>query len=96
MFLIVMYGKSETLINHVLLDRVLKIKHENFLHDETLWQEKLIEEIKLTRLGEMAESLSEKEMAVMILIAVQNYPELVFQILAEEYLLNKEKGDKRK
>lgn len=90
-----MYGKSNVLINHVLLNRILKIKHENFLNDEHLWQRDLIEEIELTRLGEMAESLSEKEMAIMILIAIQNYPELVFQILAEEYLFNKERTDKK-
>ena len=95
MFLIVMYGKSDLLINHILLNRVLEIKHNNSLHNEEFDVEDLIEEIKLTRMGKMAESLSEKEMAVLILIAVQNYPEMVFQIMMEEYLLNKERNEKK-
>lgn len=88
-----MYGKSDVLINHVLLDRVLQIKENNFLHDDyEEWKEELIEEIKLTRLGEMAESLTEKELAVLVLIATENYPEMVFQIMMGEYLLNKERN----
>lgn len=90
-----MYGKSDVLINHVLLDRILEIKHNNCLHDEEFDVEDLIEEIKLTRLGEMAESLSKKEIAAIVLIAVENYPEMVFQIIMEEYLLNKERNEKR-
>lgn len=88
-----MYGRNNVLINHVLLDRVLQIKQNDFLHDDPLeiWEGDLIEQIKLTRLGEMAESLSKEEIIVLILTFVRNYPELVFQILAEEYLLNKER-----
>lgn len=92
-----MYGKNDVLINHVLLERVMQIKHSNGLHDECFDIEDLIEQIKLTRLGEMAESLSKEEMAVLILVAVQNYPEMVYQILLEEYLINKKdmKGRKK-
>ena len=91
-----MYGKSDVLINRVLLDRILQIKQNNFLNRESIktLEDELLEEIKLTRLGEMAESLTEDEAIVLILIIIQNYPDLVFQILAEEYLLNKERADK--
>lgn len=86
-----MYGKNEVLINQVLLDRVLQIKHNSFLHEDyNEWKEELIEKIKLTRLGEMVESFNKDEIAVMVLIAIENYPEMVFQIMMEEYLTNKE------
>ena len=91
-----MYGKSDVLINHVLLDRILQIKQNHFLQDDyEEWKEELIEEIKLTRLGEMAESLTEKELAVLVLIATENYPEMVFQIMMGEYLLNKERNENK-
>lgn len=93
-----MIGKSDVLINHVLLDRILQIKESQYLHDDSfkIWEDELsdVQKIKLTRLGEMAESLSKEEIAVLVLIAVQNYPEMVFQIMMEEYLVNKE-GNKR-
>ena len=85
-----MYANNEVLINKVLLDRVLDIKHSNAFQDESLWEEDLIEQIKLTRLGEMAESLNQEEMAVLVLIALERYPEMVYQILFEEYKKNKE------
>lgn len=96
-----MYGKSEVLVNQVLLDRVLQIKQNEFLNNNyEEWKEELIEKIKLTRLGEMVESFNKDEIAVVILVAIENYPEMVFQIMMEEYLLNKErmksKNERRK
>lgn len=85
-----MYGKCEVLINKILLDRVLDIKHSNAFQDESLWEEDLIEQIKLTRLGEMVESLNKDELAALVLVALERYPELVYQILFEEYKKNKE------
>ena len=92
-----MYGRSEVLINQVLLDRVLDIKHNSFIHNDSydVWKEDLIEKIKLTRLGKMAESLSEDEAAVLVLIALENYPELVYTIMLEEFLINKERKKKK-
>ena len=90
-----MYGRSDVLINHVLLDRVLEIKQRLALHDGALDNENLIEQIKLTRLAEMAESLSEEEVITIVLIATQNYPEIVLQILMEEILINKERTKKK-
>lgn len=97
-----MYGKSEVLINQILLDRVIDIKQNKFMDADSYeeWKEELIEKIKLTRLGKMAESLNEDELAVLVLIAIDNDPELVFQIMLGEYLLNKErkksKNDKQR
>ena len=90
-----MYGRSDVLINHVLLDRVLEIKQRLALHDGALDNEDLIEQIKLTRLAEMAESLSEEEVITIVLIATQNYPEIVLQILMEEILINKERTKRK-
>lgn len=92
-----MYERINVLINQSLLDRVLQIKHNSFSHSESYdtWKADLIEKIKLTRLGEMVESLDEDEIAVIIIMAIQNHPELVFRIMMEEYLVNKEKEKKR-
>ena len=93
-----MIGQSDIYINHVLLDRVLQIKESESLHDDSfkIWDRELspLEEIKLSKLGRMVETLSKEEIAVITLIAVQNYPEMVFQILMEEYLFNKERKKK--
>jgi hypothetical protein len=76
------------------MDRILKIKHDNYLHDEEYDIEELIEQIKITRLADMVKSLSEKEIAAIVLVAIENYPEMVFQIMMEEYLVNKGKEKK--
>ena len=76
------------------MDRILKIKHDNYLHDEEYDIEELIEQIKITRLADMIKSLSEKEIAAIVLVAIENYPEMVFQIMMEEYLFNKGKEKK--
>ena len=93
-----MIGASDIYINHVLLDRVLQIKESQSLHDDSfkVWEKELspLQEVKLSQLGRMVESLSKEEIAVVALIAVQNYPEMVFQILMEEYLINKERKKK--
>lgn len=92
-----MYGRSEVLINQVLLDRIIEIKQNDFLNGDSYeeWKEELIEKIELTRLGKMAESLNEDELAVLVLIAVENNPELVFKIMLGEYLVNKERKEKK-
>ena len=98
-----MIGKSDIYINHVLLDRVLQIREKESIElcDESykIWDKELspLQEVKLSQFGKMMETLSKEEIAVAVLIAVQNYPEMVFQILMEEYLVNKEKNNgKRK
>lgn len=90
-----MYAKSEVLINQVLLDRVLQIKQKEFLNgDYEEWKEELIEKIRITRLAEMVESLDEDEIAALVLVGIEKYPETVFQIMLGEYLLNKERKRK--
>ena len=87
-----MYGKSNILIDQDLLDRIIEIK-QNELNGDSYdeYKRDLIEDIKLTRLSKMVESLDEEEMTVLVLIALQKYPKLVYTILLEEYLLNKER-----
>lgn len=88
-----MYGKSEVLVNQVLLDRILQIKQQKFLNGDSYeeWKEELIEKIKITRLAEMIESFNEEEIAALVLVGVEKYPETVFQIVLGEYLVNKER-----
>ena len=92
------YGKAY--INEDLLEVVLKTRAESeVLHDGSfkVW-EKDPEELSvnekryLSELGRQIEMYSKDEFAVLVYVAVQNYPEMVFQIMMEEYLnvVNKE------
>lgn len=84
-----MYVNNNVLINQVLLDRVMQIKEKESFNRPSILED-LVEQIKLTRLGEMAESLNKDELAVLVLVALERYPEMVYQILFEEYKKNKE------
>lgn len=85
-----MYVSNNVLINQVLLDRVIQIKQKESFNRSSILEEDLVEQIKLTRLGEMVESFNQEEMAVLVLVALERYPEMVYQILFEEYKKNKE------
>lgn len=91
-------GIGKPYINQELLDKVLKAKEGELLHDDSfkIWERGLNinEKRYLSDLGRKVENFSKEEIAVVVLIAVQNFPEMVFQILMEEYLDNKRKGEK--
>lgn len=86
-----MYVNNNVLINQVLLDRVMQIKEKESINKPKILEDDLVEQIKLTRLGKMIETCTEEEMIVLILVAVKKYPGIVFDILREEYLVNKER-----
>lgn len=86
-----MYVNNEVIINQTLIERVLQIKENESINQTKILEDDLVEQIKLTRLSKMFETCSEEEIIVLVLIAVRKYPELVFQILGEEFTLNKER-----
>lgn len=90
-----MYVNNEVIINQTLIERVLQIKENESINQTKILEDDLVEQIKLTRLSKMFETCSEEEIIVLILIAIKKYPELVFQILREEFILNKERNGKK-
>ena len=87
------YGKAY--INEDLIDAVLKARQENeALHDDSfkVWERDLTpaEKRYWSELGRSIEQFSKDEFAVVTYVAIQNYPEMVFQMMMEEYLVNKE------
>lgn len=92
------YGKPY--VNQELVDKVLKAREEEErLHDDTfkIWEneDQLAKEKRYwSELGRSLENFSKEEFAVVVYVALQNYPEMVFQLLMEEYLTNKEGNEK--
>ena len=90
------YGKPY--INEDLISKVLKARNSELLHDDSfkIWehQDDFSDADKrwFSELGRSIENLSKDEFAVITCVAVENYPEMVFQIMMEEYLsvVNKE------
>lgn len=85
------YGESY--INDELLDRVDYIKEDTILHDDSwkTWEKRLGDE-ESRQLSDWCRTLqgcTQSELAVATIIAMENYPFMVLQIVAE-YLVNKE------
>ena len=82
------YG--EPYINEDLLEKVLKARKNELLHEDSwkIWEKELDvnEQRYLSDLCRKIENFSQNELAVAIIIAVKNFPEMVFQIMMEEYL----------
>ena len=94
------YGKAY--INEDLLDMVLKARKGNeVLKDDSfkVWEREdeltPAEKRYWSELGRSIEQFSKDEFAVVVYVAIQNYPEMVFQLLMEEYLVNKERKEKK-
>lgn len=88
-----MYGKPY--INQDLLDKVLFARNNDLLQDDSfkVWEKEELsagEKRWLSELGRQIENLTKDEFAVIIYVAIQNYPEMVFQLMMEEYINNKE------
>ena len=92
------YGKPY--INQELIDKVLQARQSDKLHEDEwkVWEKEgeLSEKDKRywSELGRSIENFTQEEFAVVTYVALQNYPEMVFQIMMEEYLLNKEGNEK--
>ena len=87
------YG--EPYINEDLLEKVLKAKESKLLHEDDwkIWEKKLDinEQRYLSQFCRDLENFSQEELAVATIVAVKNFPEMVFQIVMEEYLSMREK-----
>ena len=92
------YGKPY--INEDLIDKVLKARQEDeLLQDDSfkVWENEEVttgEKRYWSELGRSIEKFSKEEFAVVPYVALQNYPEMVFQIMMEEFLSNKEKSER--
>ena len=94
-----LYGKPY--INQELLDKVLSTRNNELLHDESfkVWEQDDLspgDKRWLSELGRQIENLTKDEFAVITYVAIQNYPEMVFQLMMEEYLKNKEANENGK
>ena len=86
------YG--EAYINDEMLDRVDFINEDSILHDDTwkTWEKRLGDQ-EARELSDWCRTLqgsSKSELAVATIVAMENYPFMVLQIVAE-YIVNKEK-----
>ena len=94
------YGKPY--INEELLEKVLKAKTNDRLHDDSfkVWEHQdtfsAADKRWFSELSRSIERLSEDEAAIVVYTAIQNWPEMVFQLLLEEYLINKEENENGK
>ena len=83
------YG--EPYINQDLLEKVLKARKNELLQEDSwkIWEKDLNinEQRYLSDLCRKLENFSQEELAVATIVAVKNFPEMVFQIIMEEYLL---------
>ena len=86
--------EEEPFINDNLLDRVDWIIDDVLLHDDTWkeWEHDIDhqEEMHLSELYRVIENFTKTDLAVATIVAMENYPFMVLQIVAE-YLVNKEK-----
>ena len=90
------YG--EPYINEDLLEKVLKVRQNELLHEDDwkIWEKELDvnEQRYLSQFCRQLENFSQNELAVATIVAVRNFPEMVFQIVMEEYLSMREKEKK--
>ena len=78
--------KNEPFVNHALMDRVLEIK-QNSENSQFV-----LEVVGLTDLWNKAIHMTEEELIVCVLAAMQICPDMVYQALAEDRKELKRKG----
>lgn len=87
---------DEPYINRSLLDSIEWVIDDTLLHDETFktWEHDLTkqEEMHLSELGRIFQNFTKSDFACAVITAFQNYPYMVFQVLAEE--ITKKEGEK--
>ena len=93
------YG--EPYINQDLCKRVLAAKEQERLHEDSfkVWEKEDLSVNEKRYWSELCRSLQNftiEEFAVAVYVAIQNYPEMVFQLMMEEYLINKEGNENGK
>ena len=83
-------------INHELLDRVMRVREEKYLHDDSwkYWERNVeVQEARhLSELCRQMQNFTQDDLAVATIVAMENYPMMVLQIVAE-YILDKENSN---
>jgi len=91
------YGKPY--ITEDVLEAVVKARDDDILHDDSfkIWERELSvnEQRYLSEFGRQVEKFTKEEFAVVVYVALMNYPEMIFQMMMEEYLKNKERKTKK-
>ena len=87
------YG--EPYINGDLLEKVVTVKNNTRLHEDDwkIWEKELDvnEQRYLSQFCRDLENFSQEELAIATIVALKNFPEMVFQIVMEEYIAMKDK-----
>lgn len=88
------HKKEEPFINQEFVDRVNWVIDDTLLHDETWkkWEHNREHEMAmdLSELHRIVENFTKPDFAAVVITAMENYPFMVLQIVAE-YIVNKEK-----
>ena len=93
-----MFSKeNEPFINRELLAKVERVRNNELLHDDSwkTWEKDVNaqEERHLSELYRVLENYTQTDLAVATIVAMENFPMMVLQIVAE-YIINKE-GEQR-
>lgn len=90
--------EDEAFINERYCDRIEWIVDDDvILHDETYreWEHDQSEEMRrdLSALGRIVENFTKKDFAAVVITAMENYPYMVLQIVAER-IMQLQEGEK--
>jgi hypothetical protein len=88
--------EDDPYINEDFYDRVNWVVDDVILHDDTWkqWEHDLTkqEQMHLSELGRICQNFTKSDFAAVCITAMENYPFMVMQIVAE-YLVNQRKGN---
>ena len=89
--------EDEPFINEDLNNRIGWVVDDVILHDDTWkeWEHDIDrqEQMHLSELGRMCQNFTKTDFAAVVITAMENYPFMVLQIVAE-YIVNMRKGNR--
>ena len=92
------YTEDEPYINEELNDRIDWVIDDVLLHDDSWkeWEHDIDkqEKMHLSELGRMCQNFTKTDFAAVVITAMENYPMLVLQIVAE-YVQRLKEGERR-
>ena len=85
--------EEEPFINTDLIDKINWVVDDSILHDDTWkeWEHDIDkqEQMHLSELGRICQNFSKSDFAAVVITAMENYPFMVLQVVAE-YIVDKE------
>ena len=88
--------EEEPFINTDLIDKINWVVDDSILHDDTWkeWEHDIDkqEQMHLSELGRICQNFSKSDFAAVVITAMENYPFMVLQVVAE-YIVDKENRD---